>query len=187
MAVSGLDTLKESRDVDVEFRAFELRPPGAPPIPPEYRDRIAAGWPRVAAMARERFGLEMNQPSLAESGGTRMAHAGAKFAEAQGLAERYHRAVFRAYWQEGRDITVADTLVDIALEIGLDADAFRAALMDPTYLEQVLADEGFAASAGLSGVPAFIFGERYLVSGAQPADVLRQVADRCIAEGLVQE
>ncbi|MFN8470641.1 MAG: DsbA family protein [Anaerolineae bacterium] len=187
MAVSGLDTLKESRDVDVEFRAFELRPPGSPPIPPEYRARIDAGWPRVEAIARERFGLEMRQPRPTESGGTRMAHAGAKFAEARGRGDPYHRAVFRAYWQEGQDITVADTLVDIARDIGLDPDAYRAALVDPVYMDQVLADEGFAAQAGLSGVPAFIFGERYLVSGAQPPDVLRQVTDRCIAEGLVVE
>ncbi|MFN8496467.1 MAG: DsbA family protein [Anaerolineae bacterium] len=187
MAVSGLDTLKESRAVDVEFRAFELRPPGAPPIPPEYRARIATGWPRVEAMARERFGLEMKQPALTETGNTRMAHAGAKFAEAQGRGEPYHRAVFRAYWQEGRDITLADTLVDIAREIGLDSEAFRAALTDRVYLDHVLADESFAAQAGLSGVPAFIFGERYLVSGAQPPDVLRQVTDRCIEEGLVAD
>ncbi len=187
MAVSGLDTLSKSRDITTEFRAFELRPPGSPPIPPQYRARIDAGWPRVEAIARERFGLEMKQPSLTESGGTRLAHAGAKFAEAQGLADPYHRAVFSAYWQAGRDITQIETLVEIATSIGLDPDAFRAALTDPTYLDQVLADESFAARSGLSGVPAFIFGGRYLVSGAQPPYVLQQVADRCIAEGLIEE
>ncbi len=187
MAVSGLDTLRQSREISAEFRAFELRPPGSPPIPPEYRARIDAGWPRVEAIARERFGLEMNKPPAVESGGTRTAHAGAKFAEAQGLADAYHRAVFSAYWQNGRDITQVETLVDIAQRIGLDPEAFRAALTDPTYVDPVLLDERIAAQSGLSGVPAFIFGQRYLVSGAQPPDILQQVADRCIEEGLVDE
>jgi predicted DsbA family dithiol-disulfide isomerase len=36
-------------------------------------------------------------------------------------------------------------------------------------------------------VPAFIFGNRYLVSGAQPAAQLREVAERCVAEGLTMD
>jgi len=36
----------------------------------------------------------------------------------------------------------------------------------------------------LSGVPAFIFGMRYLVSGAQTPEVLAEVVDKCVAEGL---
>ena len=34
----------------------------------------------------------------------------------------------------------------------------------------------------LSGVPAFIIGGKYLVTGAQPLELLTQVVDKCIAE-----
>ncbi len=189
MAESGLDSLRETHAVNVTWRAYELRPPEAPRRSPDeeaqFRLYIARAWPRVEGIARERFGLELKRME----GGhhpTRLAHIGAKFATEQGRGEAYHRAVFRAFWQELRDIALADVLAEIAVSVGLAEAAFRAALEDDRYRYEVYQDERWAMRAGLSGVPAFIFGDRYLVSGAQPADVLREVADRCLAEGLTE-
>lgn len=184
MAESGLDSLRTTHAVQVEWRAYELRPAGAPPIPAEYRERIFAGWPRVQQMARERFGVEMKRPELKGAGESFLAHVGAKFAAAHGLGDAYHHAVFVAHWQDQRDIASAAVLTEIAQTVGLEGAAFAAALADPQAQAQVREDEAWAHHNGLSGVPAFIFGNRYLVSGAQPAEVLRQVADRCVAEGL---
>jgi predicted DsbA family dithiol-disulfide isomerase len=188
MAESGLGSLRATHDIVADWRAFELRPPEAPPIPPEieaaHRERIAAGWPRVQQIARERFGLEMKRME----GGrhpTRLAHIGAKYAIQHGKGDAYHLAIFRAHWQELRDISSPDTLAEIAVSVGLDGAGFRAALADEFLLSAVLEDERAAAEAGLSGVPAFIFGNRYLVVGAQPVEVLRQVADKCVEEGRV--
>jgi predicted DsbA family dithiol-disulfide isomerase len=187
MAESGLGSLRETHAVKVEWRAFELRPNGAQPMPAEYRERIRQGWPRVQQIARERFNLEMNRPEeVGEPGVTLLAHVGAKFAIEHGQGEAYHHAVFRAHWQELRDIGEVTVLVEIANGLGLDETAFRAALEDPFRHSAVMGDEEWAYRHGLSGVPAFIFGQRYLVSGAQPAEVLRQVAERCIAEGLTE-
>lgn len=189
MAESGLDSLRETHSIDVVFRAYELRPHTAPPLPPEVDERlrrkIAEHWPRVQQTARERFGLELTRME----GGhhpTRLAHIGAKYAIAQGQGEAYHKAVFRAHWQELRDISAPATLTEMAVAIGLDETAFRAALTDEQWIAEVETDEYWAYQQGLSGVPAFIFGNRYLVSGAQPVEVLRQVADQCLAEGLGQ-
>jgi predicted DsbA family dithiol-disulfide isomerase len=188
MAESSLDSLRETHAIEVTFRAYELRPYNAPPLPPEVeerrRQRIAEHWPRVQQTARERFGLELKRME----GGhhpTRLAHIGAKFAIAQGKGEAYHKAVFRAHWQELRDISSTDTLAQIATAIGLDEAEFRAALTNVDYITEVETDEYWAYQQGLTGVPAFIFGNRYLVSGAQPVEVLRQVADTCIKEGHV--
>ena len=187
MAESGLDSLRETHAVSIQWKAFELRPEGSPPIPPEYRARIEAGWPRVQQMARERFNVEMIRPGLKNPGDSFLAHVGGKFAEQQGLGEAYHKAVFSAHWQTEQDIADPDTLVSIAGQVGLDESAFRQALTDPALAAEVRADEHWAMQNGLNGVPAFIFGNRYLVSGAQPVEVLRQVADRCIQEGLVEK
>lgn len=190
MAESSLDSLRQQREVTVEWRAYELRPADAPPIPPQveaaYRERIAAGWPRVQQMALERFGLELKRMEEAAPRPTRLAHIGAKYALAQGPSqgEAYHKAVFRAHWQELRNISDAVVLADIAGEVGLDREAFSAALADPDYQAAVEGDEYWAYQQQLSGVPAFIFGMRYLVSGAQPPEVLAEVVDKCLAEGL---
>jgi predicted DsbA family dithiol-disulfide isomerase len=38
-----------------------------------------------------------------------------------------------------------------------------------------------ASATGIDAIPAHVFGRRYLVVGAQPYDVLRQVVDRLVA------
>ena len=191
MAESGLDSLRETHEVEVEWRAFELRPEGTPPIPPEveaaHRARIAAGWPRVQTIARERFGLELRHTEGEAHHPTRPAHVGAKFANERGKGREYHHAVFCAHWQALRDISSPDVLAEIAVGVGLDEAGFRAALVDENYVTAVETDEYWAWQQGLSGVPAFIFGNRYLVSGAQPPELLRQVADKCLEEGLIME
>jgi predicted DsbA family dithiol-disulfide isomerase len=187
MAESSLDSLKQTREVEVDWRAYELRPAGSPELPPEveaaHRRRIAEGWPRVQEIARNRFGLDMRRAEDPSPRNTRLAHVGAKFALAQGRAEAYHKAVFAAHWRDLRDISSADTLAEIAREVGLDEAAFRAALTDPEFVAAVEGDEYWAWQQGLQGVPAFIFAERYLVSGAQPVELLQEVYDRCVEEG----
>lgn len=189
MAESSLDSLRQTRDVAVEWRAFQLHPDDAPPVPPEaeavYRKRIAEGWPRVKEIARSTFGLDL-QRQEGEGGhrSTRLAHVGAKVAAQRGQAEAYHRAVFRAHWQELRDISAPDTLVEIARSLGIDAAAFRAGLESSDFQAEVDADLYWAWQQGLGGVPAFIFAQKYLVQGAQPPQVLEQVVDRCLQEGL---
>jgi len=187
MAESGLDSLRKTHSLKVEWRAFELRPSGAPPVPAEYRERIFAGWPRVQQLARERFGVEMKRAAFKDPGATFLAHVGAKYALEHGQGEAYHHAVFVAHWQDERDIASVAVLTEIARGLGLDSAGFRAALDDPRYRARVEADKAWAARHGLNGVPASIFGNRYLVSGAQPVEVLREVAERCIAEGLTAD
>jgi len=175
-----LEKLKQSYDVEIVWHSYELRPKGSPPIPPEYLARIKAGEPRLINIAREHYGLELNRgPSGISS---RMALIGAKVAEAQGKGTQYHSAMLRAYWQRANNIGDTDVLAEIAQGVGLERETFLAALSDARYEAQVDADIDEAYSYGLNGVPALIFGRRYLVSGAQPYEVLRQVVEKDEAE-----
>jgi predicted DsbA family dithiol-disulfide isomerase len=149
-------------------------------MPPEYRARIEAGRPQLYAIARERGGVEMNPGPMSQD--SRRALRGAKYAESVGRGEAYHDAVLSGYWTKARPIESADDLAVFAAEAGLDADAFRAALDDPQYDALVQADVDMAHAYGLSGVPAIVFENKYLLSGAQPTAMLRQVVDRLLAE-----
>jgi predicted DsbA family dithiol-disulfide isomerase len=62
--------------------------------------------------------------------------------------------------------------------IGLDGDAFEAALQNPVYEQTVLDDIAQAQEYGLNGVPALIFDGKYLVSGAQPYETLVKVIEQ---------
>lgn len=164
------------------WRAFELRPAGSPPIPPEYLARIAEARPRFEAMAREQHGLMIRSGPFGIN--SRRALIGSKAAEAHSAeaGKAYHDAVFRAYWQEAQDISDDTVLEAAAVKAGLDGVAFRAALADPQYDYAVEQDVLQAAQIGLSGVPAMIFAGRYLVSGAQPFDVLMRVVEKVRGE-----
>ena len=164
----------------VHWRAYELRPAGAPPIPPEYRARIEAGRPQLMATARERYRRELNPGPFGID--SRAALVGAKFAEQAGAGPAYHDAVMRAYWQEARDIGDRTVLAGIAEAVGLVRTAFMAALDDVAFDDAVQADIDLARQYGLNGVPALIFDNRYLISGAQPTDVLRRVVAQIAAE-----
>ena len=165
--------------IDVAWRSFELRPKHAPPLPPDYLARIQAARPQLYAIAREHYGLEMNPGPFGFD--SRPALIGAKFAEANGRGDAYHQAVFRAYWQESQDIGQREILAQVAAAAGLDQAAFLAALDNDAYLQAVLADVEQAYAYGLSGVPALVYNNKYLVSGAQPYAVLAQVAEQALA------
>ncbi len=130
----------------------------------------------MVQMARDVYGVEMNPGKM--DGSSRTALIGAKVAEAQGAGEAYYAAVFRAYWQEARDISDHDVLADIAAAIGLDRAAFLAALDEARYRDAVLADIDTARQYSLSGVPALVFQDKYLVSGAQPYETLVSVTEQ---------
>ena len=175
-----MEKLKQSHDVTLEWHSFELRPKGSPPIPPEYLKRIEAARPRLLQIAREAYGLDLKPgPTGIDS---RPALIGAKYAEANGQSESYHVAMFQAYWQESKPIDDKQVLAEIAQTIGLDSVAFLAALDNREYEDAVDADIERAYQYGLNGVPALVFNNKYLVSGAQPYEVLRQVVEKVEAE-----
>jgi predicted DsbA family dithiol-disulfide isomerase len=134
----------------------------------------------MEAMARDRYGLEINSGPFGIN--SRPALVGAKFAEAQGVGAAFHDAVFRAYWQDAKNIEDLDVLAELATAVGLNRDQFLAALNDPTYQQAMLADVQQAFQYGLSGVPALVYNNKYLVSGAQPYELLVQVAEKAAEE-----
>lgn len=170
-----MDRLRTETDVTIHWRSYELRPAGSPPMPPEFRQRIEAARPRLYAMARDQYGLELNSGPLGID--SRPALVGAKYAQAHGLADAYSAAVFRAYWQQAQDIGDRAVLAALALAVGLDRAGFLAALDAPDLNAAVDADVAQAQAYGLTGVPATVIDSRYLVMGAQPYAVLRQAVE----------
>jgi predicted DsbA family dithiol-disulfide isomerase len=69
-------------------------------------------------------------------------------------------------------------LKEIAEQVGLSTENFDDVLANPAYDAAVAADVDLAHEYGLSGVPALVFADRYLVVGAQPYDVLKQVVEK---------
>lgn len=171
-----MEKLKKEHRLTVHWRAYELRPVGSLPLPPEYREHIRRARPRLYTVAREHYGIEINEGPFGIN--SRPALIGAKYAEALGKGDAYHMAVFRAYWQQAQAIDDRQVLAQVAEGIDLETGPFLAALDDKTLETAVLDDEEAAYAHGLTGVPALVFLRRYLVMGAQPYDVLKQIVER---------
>jgi len=175
LVASSLEKLRTTHRIALHWRAYELRPPGSPPIPAAYMEHIHRMTPRLHAIAREHYGIQLNRGPFGIT--TRTAHIGAKYAQAQGLGDRYHMAVFRAYFEQGEAIDDLHVLTRVAGEVGLEPAHFRAALDNEDFISAVLSDEMDAYEHGLTGVPALVFLRKYLVNGAQPYEVLKDIVE----------
>lgn len=177
---SSLEKLENSHPVQVQWRSYELRPAGSPPIPPEYRKRIEAGRPQLYATAKERYNIIMNPGPFGIN--SRPVLIGAKYAEYAGVGKGYHARLLNGYWTQAEKIDNLDVLVGHATSLGLEADQFTKALTNKIFIQQVDDDIQIAREYGLQGVPALIFNEKYYVSGAQPLDILTRVVEKVMTE-----
>ncbi len=178
-------------EVAVTYRSFELDPAAPPGVTTPTVDVLASKYGMSAAQAHDaqrqmeeraaQRGLTFRMDGL-RSGSTRDAHRLLHLAKARGrqaeLAERLHRA----YFTEHGSVFDAASLADLAAAAGLDRAEAQAVLAGDEYAHDVDADEQMARSLGVTGVPFFVIGRRYAVSGAQPPEVLAAALDRAWAE-----
>jgi len=92
-------------------------------------------------------------------------------------------ALFRAYFIEGRDIGDISTLISIATAQGLDAREVDRYLHGNAGILPVETDNARMHRLGVSGVPCYIFDDRYAIAGAQEAEIIARLLDiACEAE-----
>lgn len=91
-------------------------------------------------------------------------------------------ALFGAFFTERRNVDDPGVLADTAALIGLDREEARAVLSEERFAQEVRKEEAFWTSQGITGVPAMIFDQRYLLVGAQGAENYRRVLDKLAEE-----
>ena len=137
----------------------------------------------MAQLARTAAGDGLDfRLETARSGNTFDAHRVLKLAAERGKQSATKTRLMRGYMQEGAAIGEPETLVKLGAEAGLDAEEVRAVLASDRYADEVRVDEREAREIGIQGVPFFVFGQKYAVSGAQPVEVLLGALERAWAE-----
>ena len=71
-------------------------------------------------------------------------------------ARKLAKALYRAYFEQNRDIGAVPVLAEVAREAGFDASALSAAIEDPAVKERMKSEEDAAIAAGVFGSPFFI-------------------------------
>jgi predicted DsbA family dithiol-disulfide isomerase len=178
-------------DVEVVWHSFELDPSAPARREGNLADLLAAKYgmsrnqaldananiTKLAAAEGLDYHLERAQP-----GNTFDAHRLIHLAEKHGLQAEMKERLLRGYFSDGMAVGDPDALVGAAVEVGLDNDEVGNVLDSDAYSDTVRADEAHAARLGISGVPFFVLGNRYGVSGAQPPDAILGALDQAWQE-----
>ena len=134
---------------------------------------------QLKRMANE-VGLEMVMPEVIPN--SRRALEASEYAREQGHHEEFHRVVFRRFYGEGLDLHSWQLLRASAEEVGLDPDEMQRQTDRGRFKVAVEAQIDEARALGITGVPTYIFDEKYAIIGAQPYNLFRQTIARLLSE-----
>jgi predicted DsbA family dithiol-disulfide isomerase len=126
-------------------------------------------------------GVEFAFDRMPRTPNTTLAHRLILFAEERGAADPVIRALFRALFQEGRDVSRPEVLAAVAEEAGLEREEVTEFLSGDRLKREVLAAHQDAERIGIQGVPVFIVDREHAITGAQPPEVLTDLLDVAIA------
>lgn len=130
-------------------------------------ERVDAMHERMSTMGR-REGI--NFTFEGKAGNTRDSHRLVQMAKAKGgdvAQDKVISSLFRAYFEEGADVTSIDALVTAGERAGLDPTEARAWLEQGKGGREVDEEVERAYRKGVHGVPHFIINDEVEISGAQ--------------------
>lgn len=181
----------EQAAVSLHVQPFELNPQMGPE-----GERIVEHLSRKYGISAEQ--IAQNQASIQARGAalgftfgprdktfnTFDAHRLLHWAGLQGAPQQValKQALLQTYHGRGEDVGQHEVLVRAAEAAGLDGSAARAVLASGAHASEVREREAFYQQAGVTGVPAVILNERYLISGGQPPEVFEQALRQVLAE-----
>ncbi|MEJ2433966.1 MAG: DsbA family oxidoreductase [Pseudolabrys sp.] len=144
-------------------------------------ERYAGIAERVTAAAASE-GLDYAMDKISRQPNTLDAHRLIRWAGGIGKSAEMKQRLMDLYFTEGADLTNHAVLVQAAADVGLDPEDVAEALASDQDVAEVEQEAQYAKQAGIEGVPMFIFGGRFAVSGAQAPENLAEAIER-LAQG----
>lgn len=164
----------------VRYHPF-LLDPGAPPEGRDLRAHLASRYGGDAALpalfdgprrAGAAMGVRFDFERITRGPNTLRSHALVALAADEGRQDEVVDSVYRAYFEDARDIGDLETLVQLGVASGMAEDVVRRGLADDALLARVAEAAADARAGGITAVPLFVFDERTALSGAHPPDAL---------------
>ena len=174
----------------IAWHPFQLNPD----MPPEGMDRRTyleakfggrEGAVRAYAPVLERAeaaGLTLDFEAMTRTPNTLDAHRLIHWSGIEGAQTPVAMALFRAYFEEGRDIGDRDVLADIADAAGMDAAVVRKLLTTDADADWVRTRDKQFREMGITAVPTFIVAGQHAVPGCQDSALWLRVIDEIIAQ-----
>ena len=127
-------------------------------------------------------GVEINFEGIARTPNTLDAHRLIHWAGLEGRQTAVVSALFRAYFQEGRDIGDHGVLLEIAEATGLDQEMTDRLLASDADAEDIRARDEHARARGVTGVPTFVIANQHVLPGAQSSELWSNVIEEIGAQ-----
>jgi predicted DsbA family dithiol-disulfide isomerase len=181
---AALSQFEHGEDVQVTWRSFELDGEAPHERTGDRAEHLAKKYGMTVAQAREAeqrltdaaagegLGFRFD---MARSGNTFDAHRLVHLAEEHDLQDAMKERLLQAYFTEGELMSDHDTLVRLAVEVGLDEQEVREMLVGDRFAQEVRDDERTAGELGIGAVPTFVVDRKLGTSGAQPPEALLQL------------
>lgn len=182
MGERRLARLNEEFDVRVERRFLEIHPEtpaeGRPiselGYPPDQWTRMMENLERMGKAE----GIDFSERTFTTNSHKALLLAEAAKEEGPEVFEALNEGLFRAYFTEGRNIGDPQVLRDVAQAAGVPDRRLEQAWSDAAYEERLARDHAAAAEIGITGIPVFIVDGRWIIEGAVPVEMLREVAKK---------
>lgn len=174
-------------EVHIEWKSFELDPTANPPKGANAEELLARKYGRDIKWAKE---MNANMTAMAEKAGLHFqmgklvpansfnAHRIIHLAKKAGKQDEMKEALLNAKFVEGKDISDNESLVAIASSVGLSEVDVKRVLGSDEFAADVRLDEQQARELQITGVPFFVFNNKYAASGAQPVDAFLEILNK---------
>lgn len=182
----AIEKVQYEEEIEVTFRSFELDKTAKKKYDENINEIIAKKYDiqvedakslndQIVSQAKT-VGLNYNFEGLIPTN-TFDAHRLLHYAKTKGKANELEERILKAYFIDSLNISDYQILSRLASEVGLDSDKALRSLECNEYVEEVRKDEDKASKLKISGVPYFVFNNKYAVSGAQPSEVFLEVLE----------
>ena len=172
-------------DINVSWRPYQLDAT----IPAEGVDRAkyyerkfgterAKEAGKMIAELGEIEGINFAFDKIKRSPNTLNSHRLVKWAGTAGVQLEAVELLFKRYFEEGEDVGKDEVLIEVATDVGMDVALVKELLAGDADRKHIEQEDHMAREMGITGVPCFLFENKFSVVGAQDVDTLTKVFTR---------
>lgn len=187
----AIEKLPFKNEIEVEWKSFQLNPDYHNTTNEDLYSYLARAKGMSVEQAQQmtgqveemaaNVGLDLNFATNIPANSFD-AHRFLHFAKSKGLQDAAEEAMFKAHFMGAKDIANHETLIAIAIDLGIDQKETIAILQGDDFAEAVRYDVYESQQIGVKGVPYFVFDRKYALSGAEPVPAFEQAIVQSFTE-----
>jgi predicted DsbA family dithiol-disulfide isomerase len=180
------------KEVEIIYRAYQLDP-SVPTTGMDFQiymqnrfgNNFVEKFHQVEQVAQVE-GLDFDFSKLPKAINTFTLHRILTVALQDGIQSEVKEAFMKAYFVDKQDLTQENILVELLEECGWAAEKTLSIIHSEIATDEVKAEMNYYQQLGVTGVPFFIFNQKYAVSGAQPSEVFAEILEKVSKEMAIE-